>query len=318
MSAFLRNIARRGAGLPAEVPVQANVGSLLAEPADAGVALESPAGVAVSTHSAGPSRAVGEAPAPLIQRRAESPAPAVAPVSPRAFAPARPAVGPHPLAPTTATAISEPLAIRTEPVVAEVDRAPIESRPVTAHGVSPLIAPAIPPVLPPAPTVDASRATAMARDVETHGPDRSAILYPGPTPTLARDESRPAADPAVRVERVERILREESFQRIVELVRGNGKETPPRVRDGAPQPRVDPGAVIDAEGREAAEVIPREPPMPSATELPAPTSRRIVNVRIGTLELKLGSPAAAASQPAPAEAAFEGFEAMRTYRSEFA
>lgn len=303
MSAFLRNIARRAAGLPAEVPVQANVASTLPA-ASADVPLVESAATDIAPQSATvPVTTASPLPAQGLQRRAETPAvapPVVAsPVAPRPLLPL--SIAPLPLFPQHP---AMPAALLTESASAVASQALSEA----AVSVTPQ------PI--------------VVREVLTESPKGAEPpVKPAPADIPIATEKPPSAHapkdlPAEPPTKVERTSHETVLKEILEGIYVT--ELAPL----KPADPVEPRGVPVVEPRVREEIITADattqtfqPRINSRVaqrldhqELVAASEKRTVNVQIGTLELKLPSaPLLVPQTPAP-EAGFEDFEAVRMYR----
>lgn len=317
MSGFLRNIARRAAGLPAEAPVAANVAPAL-DPA----ALEVPAAESAAAPVQAPRAAPPASTAPVpIQRRAEAPAPA-APVAAYTVAPsAVPTLAPPASPVPFQTLIAPPIASLPAPVPVLTGR-PATPAPVanavrfTPHSNEPAAVPLAPE--PKEPAAALPEPVIVREQVVAEAPKTA----DSPAPVMPAAVVRPAPiqeavePPAGPVARVEHTHRETVLKEIIERIYAT--EPAPlqpathtvAKESVALQPR--PQEIVTAEPS-AVMASPRIEPRAEVRNLPVP-EKRTVNVRIGRLELNLASPAPISGPVAPPEPAFDGFEYMRTYR----
>lgn len=312
MSAFLRNIARRAAGLPPEVPVRANVASVYSpaasdSPSIVKAASMVPAPQAVSSPAPGPISGVSAASTQGVQRRAQ----ALAPIHS-----APPSAAPTSAQPSISLAIAPRLAPR--PMLPANPQAS-----VFGIDTAPVVAP--PPVVPsPSEAVVETPAPFAVREQiaplsPKHGESR--VTHGPPAPT-AKAPATPDSQilPSEPTAKVERTTHETVLKEIIERI----SATEPAPSRSAAYPKAGERTVLEPR---VGEVVtseangPAPPPRagngvePRISPLSRPNSeKRTVNVKIGTLELNLASPVPAVPQPTAPEAAFDGFEEMRMYR----
>jgi hypothetical protein len=325
VSGFLRNIARRAAGLPAESTVApALPPAILLEPP---ALRESAAPAPVAAPAAAALPAVSQASAPVVQRRA-APAPApAAPAAPTVAPPAAP--GPAPMHDSVAAVVAPRVApsptVTQDLIAPEPKEAP--PGPITVEVQAPATAPmvaetAVAPQprpqadLPPA-AIEQPTTIKRLNDLEVKPAAPVATAAPAPRPVEpARTEPRPEISPVV-----EKSTRETVLQEIIERIYAT--------EPAAPAPRIaKPAGVPEPDRRpqpRSAEVRQPEPPPQTpqqraeqrengARAIAAPPEKRTVNVRIGSMELKLSPPPPSApAAPEPASG-FEEFDEVRSYR----
>jgi hypothetical protein len=318
MSAFLRNIARRAAGLPAEVPVQANVASILSpaafdSPSMMEAASMAPALQPVPSRAPGPVSKVSPASTQGVQRRAAAPAAphSALPAAPPSAAPASstppvspfiaPRLAPPPMFPAHPPSPASTFGIDTAPVVASPPAVPSRDQAVVETPAPPVVRELISQQsrelgesrVTPAPPAPAAKATAM--------PDSPRL----PSEPTAKVE-RPTHE-TVLTENIERIFATQPVP-LKSAAHAEGREMTvlePRVREVVTSEANGPAATP----RLGTRVEPRMSPQSRPG-----SEKRTVNVKIGSLELNLSSPAPAVPQPAERETSFDGFEEMRMYR----
>ena len=336
VSGFLRNIARRAAGLQAESMIAPSLPPAIlleppasTEPASA-LPAEVPAAPAVPaappTVSAVPAAAVASpstappATAPVVQRRAEAPVPVAVPAPP----PAAPMAAPEPLNPTTSHASTVPGLQSPLPVPIPIEHPTPAAVPLKADSQSTMI------FEPPHPAaashpVTIEKQTIIERGSIAEPRPPTPIVPPAPVPvTLPIEHARTVSDPVVPAA-VEKITHETGLQKIIERIYA----TEPAPLTGSEQiakpskKEAEPGRGVQPRLIEPSQPVPRTlAPQPrvespkriaAAIEAVAP-EKRTVNVRIGALELKLSSPAEPAPATPPQAAGFEGFDDIRSYR----
>lgn len=311
MSAFLRNIARRAAGLPAEVPLRANTAvEMSAALPDAAPPAEQPAPPsALSPPIPAPLPVTTGAPIPAqsVQRLAETPSPAIPPVS-------LPST-PSPLIPQPSTPVPQPMSpVPSSPRL--VEPAP------SMHAVAPVDASPAPSEVAavPAPQPIVIREIIKEVPAQVSEPIVKAAVPAVPAPK-EKVPLAPASEnlKAVQPRQIEHTTHE-TLQKVIERIYAT--EPSPRQPTAEMQGRnvhvpETRSSEIETQLKQTIpepKVNSRLAPRVEQTTPPAASEKRTVHVQIGLLELKLSAaPAPQPTSPA-AGGGFEEFGEIRMYR----
>jgi hypothetical protein len=323
VSAFLRNIARRAAGLPAEVPVRANsavdvsaalpdVASTTEQPVPASIAPPAPVPVTIAPPS----------PVQGVQRLAETPPAAAAAPAPATAVPvASPPIGRAPL-----WSPSPPGFSSATPAPQRMSPVPPSSRLVepapSMHAVAPAhLSPApseVAAVPVPQPTVIREIVREIPAKVSESTGKTAVPVVPTPVqkaPLAQGSENLKAVQP-----RQNEHMTHETLQKVIDRIYA----TEPTPREPAAEMQARNAHVPETRNSEIEthpkqalpepQVNSRQAPRVEQATPPAAPEKRTVHVQIGLFELKLS--AAPAPQPTSSAAAggFEEFGEIRMYR----